>query len=431
MLTSKPRKSGDARVDAPHTLPVAAMARSKKTKPDSVSVEVSPAGFSGYLSEAATQKQADSLAARLQQRQQQLDHREALLNARQESLQQEARTERLRNEQQKLLLEEQTAELAEQAESLAQLAIEHERTVIEKRALQNREAAFDDRMQQWEETQAKFAAREAALNERETAVESRFDELRRRELKVQRSEETQRSHDNTRATLGQVTQLRERLHEAHNMLLNEVEAASQERERLTLLRDQLSDQIARSREQTQEANRQKESEYQSRCEALDARQKRLDRREDIIEQLKADVSRAHRETLEMRLIVEELWGRLARTTAPEELSQGYAKARKSLSDHFQITLDTIAQQTDQLRETGAILESKVNEFNNHRIAFQAWCEQRLQDIETQAARLIARENELIADRQRLYREEEEWRGEKLQLQARMHELLISESQRAA
>lgn len=428
------------RVDAPHhVVPVVAgdVVEPKTPVSPSEPTEAAekPAEFIGGM-----QRQASELAEGLRDRQRQLDHREAQLNARAESLEQESRRLRLRDELQQTALQEQTALLAESRESAQQeadetqarqrelaqqIAAQQEKLATETHAVRHREETLELRQVELENEQEKLHARELAIDARERALEFRNDELARRELRQQRSGDVQPS------SLAEVTQLREQLQEANRQLREKIAESESQRMRWEQRQSNAVREQATRRREQDAIYQQKLHAVKERLEALNGQKASLDIRETMVEKSKLQVAEAQRETLEMRIIVEELWARLSPTVAPAELSLGFAKAQQRLQQHFQLSLDSIRTQTEQLQASGAIIEQKFVDLKAQTESLRQWRQQRLEEIEAQAARLIARENELHRETQRVERAEASWRAEKRDLEIQLNQLAGEQPSRAA
>jgi hypothetical protein len=97
--------------------------------------------------------------------------------------------------------------------------------------------------------------------------------------------------------------------------------------------------------------------------------------------------------------------------------------RGKLADHYRGTLDEVAQRTQQLESLRGDLAGQFAALESQRQELQAWAERRHADIEQQAARLVAREQEL--DRQQQYYEklESQWHVERTEFQAEIRRLL--------
>ncbi|MDP6721374.1 MAG: hypothetical protein QGF59_22090, partial [Pirellulaceae bacterium] len=104
-----------------------------------------------------------------------------------------------------------------------------------------------------------------------------------------------------------------------------------------------SDLIAAEREELRAQKREHECEvvqrdknhkaaFAKKKRQLDQREKFLDQREATLDGLQSDVGRLHRDSLEMRLIAEQLWSQLAGKLTPAELTKSISDSRSKLAE---------------------------------------------------------------------------------------------------
>jgi chromosome segregation ATPase len=188
---------------------------------------------------------------------------------------------------------------------------------------------------------------------------------------------------------------------------------------------QLQEQTARERRAIGAQQQQVRTDLERRNAQLDDREAELDHRESAIERLRSDLRSSEREALEMRLATEETWSQLAGALAPATLTRSISIVRAKLADHYRQTLEEIARQREQLEAVRHDLAQQLTAIEQQRQELQAWVERRHEDIEHQAARLVAREQEL--DRQQLHFEqlESRWQLERIDYQAEIRRLLAA------
>ena len=220
---------------------------------------------------------------------------------------------------------------------------------------------------------------------------------------------------------------------ARRRYLDEAEAQlSQEKAELTdglrelaNQRRQLEEQTVRERRtlvaQQQVAN----TELEHRTRELEQREAELDARESAIAQMQSELRGTQREVLEMRLATEETWAQLSGALAPASLTRSISQVRAKLADHYRLTLEDLAKRSEQLELVRSDLTQQLHSLESQRAEFGAWAERRHADIESQAARLVSREQEL--DRQQLHYEqlESQWYVERSDYQAEIRRLLAS------
>jgi hypothetical protein len=124
----------------------------------------------------------------------------------------------------------------------------------------------------------------------------------------------------------------------------------------------------------------------------------------------------------MRLVMEELWGKICERSSAIEVTQSVSQLRRRLVDHFSVERHELQQQKMTLVEISARLDAKHAGFRQQRAELETWLSSREQAIEQQAARLVAREQELNQQQQRCDQVEQDWSVERQQLQREIREL---------
>jgi chromosome segregation ATPase len=127
----------------------------------------------------------------------------------------------------------------------------------------------------------------------------------------------------------------------------------------------------------------------------------------------------------MRLANEEVWSQLSGALAPASLSRSIAQIRGKLADHYQLTLDEIAERSARLESVRNDLAGQFDALESKRHELHAWSERRIADVEAQAARLVAREQELDRQQQHYEHMESRWQTERSDFQAEVRRLLAT------
>jgi hypothetical protein len=215
------------------------------------------------------------------------------------------------------------------------------------------------------------------------------------------------------------------LDEAESQLAQEKSDLADQVRELATQRRQLEEQSVRERRAIVAEQQVARSEVQHRQQLLDQREAELDTRENALVQLQSELRNTQREVLEMRLATEETWSQLSGALAPASLARSISQIRTKLADHYGSTLDKIDERTQQLESLRRNLTEQFTALESQRQELQAWAERRHTDIEQQASRLVAREQEL--DRQQQYYEQMEsrWHVERTEYQAEVRRLLAT------
>jgi hypothetical protein len=284
-------------------------------------------------------------------------------------------------------LSERAAELATRSE---RLALERQQLTAQERLLIQQQSAMDSRCEMLDERDAEFKLREQQLAFRHQEIEAalaRFEKLgvcqqRMEEISEQVQQYTARAHYLDRAE--------QMLAEEHDSLIA----------RRQHLEDDHRAAEERLRDAWRQLNEEREDHSTSVAKAkkeLERREAELDQRDESLQQLRVELEETQREVLEMRLATEETWAQLTGALAPAALSSSIAQTRTKLADLFAHQLRELADRRAELQRLREELAREHSHFEEHRSEMQAWVRRREQEMETQAERLIAREQEL--DRQ--------------------------------
>ncbi len=304
--------------------------------------------------------QADQLAAYLRGRQRELDHRESQVNARIATLESDARTARL-------WLREREAELDRRQEDL------------------------DAKQLELKERLARFADDEAARREQDD-VSERQGVSERQEDFDQRIGRLQEAD----AQLGDIRSRAEQLHRELHEARCDVEQQGR---------------VQQQRMATQQ--RQAETELQKRRQAVQRRGEHVDRCKTALEQLRAELGRMHRETLEIRLATEELWVQLSGAAPPAALTRSLGRIRTKLAEQYRTANAELHAQKDDLKSIRGQLAQQHEKLLKQKLAYEQWVAQRQDESEQQAARLIAREEQLTAKEAEFADRDHHWQAERL------------------
>lgn len=403
--------------------------------------------------------QASQLAGHLRAKQQQIDHREAQLNARIAQLEREVRTSRLWCAEREHLFIERERELEQEIFELQQEIKAF--TASEVSAY----AELDEHRAELREREADLAAREHRLCAGQMQVAEEAASLR---VAIERLTSERAEHERQATASAQQLELREtQFAEQQQRLLANLarhrDALDQQREELggrsrqevadvlalldeqtTTLQDERLDfeaqrdtakeELLHEREQFEERKRATEQDLARLRDKLNVRQASVDQRRASLEQMKQQVFELHRETIEMRMVAEQLWQHAAKGKPVAELTQSLGTLRAKLVDGFRVSHDELTQKEQHLRELAGKLNGRQQQLKQQRDQLNQWLERQNAGIEEQAARLVARELELDAQQQAIRERELAWRAERLELQTRLRQFtkqFRSHSQAAA
>jgi hypothetical protein len=318
--------------------------------------------------------QADQLAAHLLQRQEELDHREAELNSQAARLESDARAARL-------WLSEHEADLARRNESLAsqQQEIEKQRKELD--------AAEAGRQMPGSASPAESEAELRHTAEALAAQQKRLDEAEER--------------------------------------LSETQAEAER------FQKQLSRQLRESQEGTAALREQLAAEHQHAMAELSEKRQAVERRADHVDQCQAalkqvrsELGRMHRETLDIRLATEELWVQLAGAAPPTALTRSLGRIRGKLAEQYQQEESELGEQRKELEAIRSQLVDQHAALLEQKRQFEQWVIARQEDLQRQASRLSARERQLQGEEAQHTQQSQCWQTERMKYHQELRRLRV-------
>lgn len=457
----------DTRVDPPHGIarpsieassasPSPEVAAAASTDYDGPLLEVDENDeFDGSAVESL-RNQARQLSLLLSDRQEALDRREREWSRQLAQHETEVRSTRLWFDQRQTELDERETGLAAREQELearyaqqrdAASALEVLRTEADAAAalrqaeLDAREAELDDRAAQtaWESAEQRNAAQEVEKRRRD--LDAQLAEIERADAEVRRKYE---SIDQRRAEIEQLAEQPSEYQLRMQDELDEREAALDRREtesvtvelrvRQALIeverlqaelyeeRDRLAAQQKHDSLELAEQRRRVEHETAEKQRMLERQNEQLDFRRAAVRQEQADLAESQRETLEMRLVVEELWSQLSGIVPPAVLSENTARLRNRLGEQYRLQQNEIAAQRAELEGLRADLAAENDKLRNQTVELRRWAEARHDEIERQASFLAAREQELERQDAEMAQRSQTWRQERGRMELELRRL---------
>lgn len=416
--------------------------------------------------------QAGQLAAHLRIKQEELDRRESQLHSQCAAAEDAARAS-------KMWSDEQQNKIHEQQNQLEELARELElRAATLSAAELSVDGASLQLKQQLADQQHRLEANSRELQERSRRLKKQEEQLRRAGDQLTKTRDRdkkeiallQQKYDakhleqenNARALIRNIEHRREILAQQEIQLdklkqqpsekqaqteihlrerCKELDARSQYLDDAEFLFDQQWADLNRQRQLIEEEKEKGEALVQSQRHSIageqnareaslrkqrkdfDHRNSLLEQRHDAIQQMHQEVMQRHRESLEMRLAIEELWADLAGRNAPAALAQSLAQIRTKISDHFSIQSDYLDGQREEIQKQIELLQAKTTDLREQQQTVQQWTERQNKEVELQAARLVAREQELDCQTKKIGRREAEWEDQRRELQNEIRDIL--------
>jgi len=434
-LSEGTRASTDVRIDAPHILVKGkAPPKSQVVQPEPVLIH---AGQSGDTSPLAQQLRthAAQLAEHLEARQRDLDHREADLNARSAEFEADARNTRLALAQRRAELDDREAQWAQQRRE-AEADLQHchvswEREYQERvAALEKKENALAGGQQlpngeeqlryqkqqldclrlQAEQThrqmldaleKRRLAVEEEASRLREQARQPSPELLAREERLRVESESLQARQERLRRAEAKVASLREEVETLHQQVLED--------------RRKWQEQVQTDRQRLAAERRREMDDLEQKRLALRRRSEQVDRSRVALQQMREDLRRTHRETLEIRLASEELWVQLSETAPAAVANRLLEQLRAKLADQYRLAGAELAEQKEGLLSLRADLAELHRKVVCERQDFQQWAARRQAETERKTAELAAQEEQLDRRDADLLSRSLQWQRERIEL----------------
>ena len=399
------------RIDGAHELAQESPSPQEVAAPPSADLVAAAAGIAEDLHEEQTQLQGHQLVMELTRRQREIDRRESQFNAFLATLEREARSERVKQSDREDDLAGREQECAARLDELTQREV----------ALRNCEELepsgnSDDHQlrklrRELEEKRIRLEAEENGLRFRQQKMQTQREASMQLVRHLMRSAERRRDaiEQQAASTVGHeksvspsdVTKLTGELEERHRGLVESQAAVDETKRKLEAESEQFRAEreewdATRQREQArfqQQQNLQR-TEHQQREELLQRRGDEIAKRQAALDQMQANVTRTHREALELRLATEQLWSQIGEKTSPQALAETLGQLRSKISEHYQVADESLANRRDELQAMAVRLDDQQMRIQNDREELQKWFERRNEEVEFQAARLVAREQEL-------------------------------------
>lgn len=346
-------------------------------------------------------RQASQLAGLLRDKQQEIDQREATLNARLAQLDNERRSFRL--------------QLREYTELRAE-----------------REAEYQQRQQELEIRLADLSALEMALNAdpRSTAfAASDTSELAPANVlplkphheppAIDPATETFRELESQRAACRARIQQMDTLESLLKDNWSYCERLRRDLE--TQQRQQLAD-FEEHRRRQLETQRAFESSNQAASDDLRRREESLAKRQAAVEQIHRDAAKIHHETLEMRIVIEQLWQQLADRVDAAELVRSIAAGRAQLTDEYRMAHQNLSEQRREVDALTRRLTEQQSKLRRQRTEMQEWLARRNQELHKLELRLCSREQQLAGHDQTVSDLQQQLEQERHAARTRMLEL---------
>lgn len=436
------------RIDAPHAIVQKVVAEEVATSEEQeplgqalleVANEPTPSLLAAVVGETLEsrreqlQLQVSQLAGHLRERLREVDRREAAVNARASQLEADLRASRMWLRERENDFQQREQELKRQIEELE----ERPPSPSDENAVENAlrgvpEGAdntdFETRLQELTEREHQAQLKETDLRERRFEHDRQSAALRHAQQlwEHQRTREEQElSLQRTRleAEFRDLVAQREAELKSSEQLLAE-HAALLDHDRAELIADRRAWEEHKSR-QRQELDAHKEAvlaDLEDRQNRIDARQDWIERQKAGLEQVRSEILGLHRQSLEMRLIAEQLWSQITGRLAPADVTHAVAQLRLKLTEQYKLEEHNLDAKRDELVALGERITAQHAELKQLQAGLREWTTAQQAEIEEQAAALVERELALDADEEQHRQAQHAWQSDRRRFEQQIRDL---------
>jgi len=384
------------------------------------------------------QLQVAQLAGHLRERLREVDRREATLNARVAQLESDLRNSRMWLRERELGFQDRENELKREIEELQErassrgLALDSMTGDSLASELAAREAEIQEREQQ-------LQLREDRQSERRFEVDRQFAALRHAQQLWQQQQERQEQQlasdrerleretiearqQNNRDVEQVIIQREEQLRTAELLVREHAQELDRDRTALAAERSHWQQHKSRQQQAIEELRTSAEAELTDRRTRLEARQEWIERQKGGLEQVRDEALRLHRQSLEMRLLAEQLWSQITGNLTPAEVTQAIAQLRIKLAEQYRVEEEQLVQRRDELVAISERIAGQHREVEQLKSGVRDWAAARQEEIERQAAALVERELALDAEQDSFRQAEHRWSADRRRYEQQIRDL---------
>ncbi|MDR3110018.1 MAG: hypothetical protein LBU65_10105, partial [Planctomycetaceae bacterium] len=251
---------------------------------------------------------------------------------------------------------------------------------------------------QWNEFESLRKEKENNFIERETSLVERTKMLNELEKQLHQREITQTSFDEQlkirEKHLAAESQKYTKLQEMEKEVMDAQAEVTRMREGLIRERYQLQQTIESERTRIRETQELSVKRLDEERNELTAQNKKVEQTRLSLERSREELSRMHRETLEIRLATEELWLRLAGDSAPEELKESLTRIRGRLAEQYNDAVRKLDIQKNELTSARQQVLEEHEKTVRRREELDKWAMQSERVLEEREDKIRDKELEL-------------------------------------
>ena len=363
------------------------------------------------LREEQLQLQAAQLAGHLKARLTEVDRRESQLNARIAQLEADLRSARLWQREREHDFQQREGELCRQVEDLQHRQAEVSRGEQQVQTLDERHEQIAQREDELKALDLQLRQRRQELDRQTAAfshaqslwqLQKNHEEAAAKQAHERAQELWNREVEQQRQQLEfEIADRRRKLDAGEQKLREQQHGLDQERVDFERQRVQGTTQLQRERATLEEHRGAADLELLSRKREVESRETIVERQRVAMEQMRTEIGQVHRQSLEMRLIAEQLWAQITGRLSSAEITRSIASLRLQLSQQYEQEQKALAKQKEELVQLADRLQMQHQLLAAERQEVRNWGSARQAGIEQQARQLVEREQQLEAEKQEL------------------------------
>ena len=421
-----------ARIDPPHTVTdkaptdvLASPSLLEVIEEPSADLIAAVTGLSDVARREQLDLQANQLSEHLRERLREVDRREAQLNARVAQLESDLRSSRVWLREQEHEFAERETELRRQLEDAQ---VRGEAGALALAGAQEGTVDLDAVQFELAERESSLGLKENELRERRFEIERQAAALRHAQQlweqeRSRQEAELARERDRLSRRYEEQSALRDRqLRQAEQLVAEQSEQLLRDRSELAADCQAWDERRRLQSQAIDEQTRAATAELEDRRARLDGRVEWIERQRAGLEQVRSEITALHRQSLEMRLVAEQLWAQISSRMSPAEVAHSIAQLRLKLAEHYRLEELALDAKKQELIGLSDRIARQHRELTVLQGGLKDWSGARQAEIEEQAARLVSREQKLEAQQDDFRHARTQWQGERLSYEQQLREL---------
>lgn len=221
----------------------------------------------------------------------------------------------------------------------------------------------------------------------------------------------------------QLAHFRDILQEREQSLNRERETLGRSRNALDEAHQQDQARLARLQSAWEMEREQREADLRRQHDLLTTHAGNLEARRQRLDQLRAELEETNRQTLELRVAVEEAYAQLAQAHGAKAARTRVDEARNVLVEYYRHTRDSLFQQRQEIDQAALRAHEQRQELAHERQSLRAWVLQQEERLRQRAADVDQLHQAQAARDDQWRQQRDRWVSEKLQAETLIRRLL--------